>query len=319
MRFHYLPILFLVFLALGCQESEILTPRTYPLIQTQGVSKIDKDGATLSIQLKQTGSNAIESYGVDYLETKLQENIYIKSEFLRKEIKGTPEEKVFSVTIDTDLTAGEEYVARPFVKFKEKTIYGETVKFVAQGSRTPEITEVNSSVLGMWFEFEIKGKYFSSRLENNQVRVPGTEEFLDIQLLEARTDFLKVRSLRKFNFEDFISDKRYDLVVTTLGKSTVLPGHFRLGVPRIVSINTLKAKVGDELLVELDLEREGEFMYLTLDYQNQSKYVLLLLRKVQGKLYRTVLTDFPLGIYSLGLLMEGSFTVYPEKFEVVSD
>jgi hypothetical protein len=205
------------------------------------------------------------------------------------------------------------------VKFKEKTVYGESVKFVAQGSRAPEIAEVNSSVLGMWFEFEIKGKYFSSRLENNQVRVPGTEGFLDLQLVEARTDFLKVRSLRRLNFEDFVSDKRYDLVVTTLGKSTTLPGHFRLGVPRIVSINTLKAKVGEELLVELDLEREGEFMYLTLDYQNQSKYVLLLLRKVQGKLYRTVLTDFPPGIYSLGLLMEGSFTVYPENFEVVSN
>ena len=319
MRYHYLPMLLLVFLSLGCQESEILTPRTYPLIQTQGVSKIDKDGATLSVQLKQKGSNTIESYGVDYLETKLQENIYITSDYLRKEIKGNPEGPVFTVTLDIDLTAGEEYFARPFVKFKERTVYGESVKFVAQGSKTPEITEVNSSVLGMWFEFEIKGKYFSSRLENNRVQVPGTEAFLDLQLIEARPDFLKVRSLRKWNFEDFISDKRYDLVVTTLGKSTVLPGHFRLGVPRIVSINTLKAKVGDELLVELDLEREGEFMYLTLDYQEQSQYVLLLLRKVQGKLYRTVLTDFPPGTYFLGLLMEGSYTVYSEKFEVVSD
>ena len=318
MKSNILPLFLVAILLWSCQESEILTPRSYPVIQTKGVSKIDKDGATLEVTLKDKGESGIESYGVEYLESKLQENIFIQKEFFKKEIKESPEGSVISVTIDSELVAGEEYYARPYVKSKGITVFGESVKFVAQGSKTPEITEVNSRILGMWFEFEIKGKYFSSRLENNTVEVPGTEGVMALSIIEARTDFLRVRSFRTLDFEKFITDKRYDLVVTTLGKKVVLPGHFKLGVPRISSINTLKASIGDELLVELDLEREGEFMYLTLNYENPFPfYTLLLLKKVQGNLYRTQLTEFPAGKYSLGLLMEGSYTVFPEKFEVL--
>lgn len=310
--FFIFPIVF----SFGCQEEEGISQRNYPFIETLQLSNLDENGVTIEAHLLKNGTASIESYGVDYLESRYVENIYSDVDFITKEILESPESEFFSVRVESDLVAGEEYHAKPFVRSNGYKVYGESLIFQAEGSRAPEITEVNSSVLGMRLELVIKGKNFSTRIENNLIEVPGSEAYFRFNILEATSEMLRVQAMKWNSLAEFGHDQRFDLAVTTLGKKTVLPGHFSIGYPRITSINTLMAKEGEEILVNLALEEEKEFMYLTINY-DQNIYLFLRLEKVSGDLYRTIMKDFTPGNYQLGLYMEGNFTVYSEQFEVL--
>lgn len=308
--------IFPIFFSLGCQEEEVISQRNYPFIETVQLRNLDENGVTIEAQLLKNGTAPISSYGVDYLESRYVENNYSEVDFITEEILGSPESELFSVRVESDLIAGEEYYAKPFVRSNGYKVYGESLIFLAEGSRPPVITEVNSSVLGMRLEVVIKGKNFSTRIENNIIEVPGTEEYFRFNILEATSEMLRVQAMKWNSLAEFSPDQRFDLAVTSLGKKTILPDHFSIGYPRITSINTLMAKEGEEILVNLALEEEKEFMYLTINY-DQNTYLLLRLDKVSDDLYRTVLTNFPPGNYQLGFLMEGNFTAYPDLFEVL--
>lgn len=309
--FFLLPILF----CLGCQESEEISIRNYPFIQTLQLSNLDENGVTIEAQILKNGTASIESYGVEYLESQYVENIYSEVDFITKEILESPDSELFSIRIESDLIAGEEYHTKPFVRSNGYKVYGEALIFQAEGSRAPEITEVNSSVLGMRLQVVIKGKNFSTRIENNLIEVPGAEEYFRFNIVEATSETLRVQAMKWNSLAEFSPDQRFDLQVTTLGRKTVLPNHFSIAYPRITSLNTLKAKAGEEILVNLALEEEMEFMYLTINY-DQNISLFLRLEKVSGDLYRTVMKDFAPGKYQLGLLMEGNYTTYSEQFEV---
>lgn len=302
----------------GCQESETISPRRYPIIETLQIGGIDENGVTIDVKLIHPGPQTIDSYGADYLETRLAPNNNIEVPLLTKEINGAPGESEFSVRIESDLLEGEEYFVKPFVRSGSYKVYGSALVFHAKGSRTPQITEVNSSVLGMRLEFVIRGENFSNRIENNLVEVPGTGDTFHFEIVEAQWDMLRVRVFQIGLGAGIDPNSRFDLSVTSMGKTSVLKDHFSVGFPRITGMNTLKAKPGDELLVDIELEEESEFMYLTINY-NKGVYLLLRLTKISDGLYRTVMEEFPDGIYQLGFLKEGHHDVYSEKFEVVHE
>jgi hypothetical protein len=310
--------LIFVIILTGCYEEDILTSRDYAFIESIEVNSIDESGASLKFQILDRGLSPIESYGVEYLEKELFRNQFYTGQYLKKEIFSSPEQDNLTVRVETDLVPGVIYFAKPFVKGNGFTVYGEQIEFLAKGSKAPVILETSSKVLGMVLEMTIKGNYFSARPENNIIKIPGTEEYFRFAVMESSTEMIRVKVIKFGSLYKSDESKRFDLKISVLGNQTLLPNYFSIGYPRISAINKLSAKIGEEILVNLILEVESEPMYLTLNYENQ-KNLLLRLEKIDGALYKTTLTDFSPGKYNLGLLVEGSFTEYPEKFEVLLD
>ncbi|WP_439475721.1 hypothetical protein [Algoriphagus formosus] len=308
----------LLLFILGCTESVVLTPRDYPFLKTLEIKDINGTGATMDFEMLDTGIFPLTSYGVEYLEKSLYDQPFYEGEYLKVEIEDTPEIGRLSVRMSTDLVEGTEYVARPFVKQNGLTSYGEFMTFTAQGSSAPIIKEVSSYVLGMRLEIIIQGEYFSQRIANNEIRVPGTEPYFAFEIFEASSDQLRVRVFANVLKESYSDNERYDLQVLSGGQSDVLDRAFSIGYPRIASISTLSAAVGEEIFVELILEEERAFMYLAGNYE-QVFFLAMLLEKVEGNLYRTQVTDYPPGEYSLGLLMEGIYNPYPQNFTVLEN
>ncbi|MDE0561662.1 hypothetical protein OU792_16815, partial [Algoriphagus sp. NF] len=118
--------------------------------------------------------------------------------------------------------------------------------------------------------------------------------------------------------ESYSENERYDLQVLSGGQSDTLERAFSIGYPRIASISTLSAAVGEEILVELILEEERDFMYLAGNYE-EVFFLAMLLEKVTGNLYRTQVPEYSPGEYSLGLLMEGIYNPYPQNFTVLEN
>ncbi|TFV97487.1 hypothetical protein E4S40_02190 [Algoriphagus kandeliae] len=314
--FHLVTLLPLIFF--GCQEAENFTPRDYSFIQSQEIHSVDASGATIDFNIIDPGIFPIVSYGVEYVEKELFERPFFEGPFLVEEVEGEPSSEALSIRMETDLISGVEYVARPFIKSNKLTVYGEFLSFTAQGSKAPIISEVSSSVLGMRLEITIRGNNFSQRPQNNRIVVPGLEDYFEFEILESSKESLRVRVNKKILKESYSDDERYDLVLNVQGQEAILSSLFTVGYPRISQINTLKARVGDEIIVDLILEEEREFLYITLNYE-RANFLALPLQRIGGNQYRTVLTPYPTGKHILGFLMEGIYNVYPEEFEILED
>src|SRR5690606_22984522 len=106
--------------------------------------------------------------------------------------------------------------------------------------------------------FEIIGKNFSSKKERNQVDILGTENYFRFKVNYASTDSLVIGVYPNIYWDGNKEDK-FDLKVQTPDLIAILPAHFNIDYPRILSISTLEVVPGDELFITTNLENDSEF------------------------------------------------------------
>lgn len=301
-NFHLLCIVLGSTLLNACQNEDGFTPRSYPFILTQEANYIDETGATLEFEIKDWGLEEITSYGIEFLEIEHVENKYYEGEYYVRELKGKPESTQVSVKITSDLLLDTDYIAYPFMKTGSTKTIGKAIRFTAKGSSQPQIIKVNTSTLGLNMSFTIIGENFSSKQESNKIDVLGTENYFSYKVSYASTDSIVIGVYPIINREGSI-EERFDLKVQTHDLMTILPSQFTIDYPRILSISTLEAVPGDELVVTTNLENDTEFMYLTvnnIDGWNVNS-LNIPLEKVDNNRYRCIMPEFPAGNYRIGL------------------
>jgi|GEM_PF-2341454 len=308
MKNSYLIYIFfgMIFLT-SCQNEDQFTPRIYPFISSTGVNSIDETGTSLDFELKDFGLDQITSYGIEFLETELVENRFNTEQFYIREIKGKPDGERVTIKLTSDLVPNRNYVAYPFVKTGTSKITGKGIRFTAKGSSPPQILRISKTVLGLNSFFEIIGKNFSSKKGFNTVEIPGAAEFFSVNVLDYATDTLIIGAFTQ-NYYKGDPDRKFDLKVITRNQFVIEPAHFSIDYPKILAINMLDVKSGDEVIVTLNLENDPTILYFTLNWGLSNSFPLTL-QKIGDNLYKTnILNDIPAGKYKVGLFAAQGYT-----------
>lgn len=296
----YCFVLLLIFNSCDIQDS--ITPRDYPFVETVGISTIDQTGAIMEFKFREFGGNEFSSYGVDFIQLEQTGNPNYQRESFTTELTAKPNGENVSVKITHDLISGIKYTAFPFVRSGQTKILGGPSTFIAKGVSPPEITSVSKTKLGLNWNFKIIGKNFSSVKQYNEVKVLGAEQFFRFSINYASSDTLIISAnaitYRVGNIED-----QFDLMVKSRDQSVILPKQFTIDYPRIVSINTLEVKPGEEIFVTTNFEDDPEFIYLTVNLIGgwNVNYIYIPLEKIEKNSYKCIFPEFPEGNYKIGL------------------
>lgn len=292
---------------ISCGFHDEFTSREYPFVETIGMGEINPNGATVNFTIKdfgKIGKSSISSYGVIYIDSASEKN----DDYFIQELKGAPNGNDILVHITHDLTPQTVYIAYPFVKASNQTILGSPLIFTSQGNSPPEITEISATKLGVNLQFRVIGKNFSSIEGKNIIEIPGTEEYFSYNVYYSTPDTLLVSVYPNIYYEEG-NNQKFDFSVTVNNQNATIPNYFSIEYPKIQTIDNLEYRIGDEINVELNLEAEPVFLYLTVNYESQNGYLYLNLEKTGENKYRTTLTEFPKGNYPIGLF--ASYNVSP--------
>lgn len=300
----------------SCQQEEMVTPRNYPFIISLGVHSIDETGASVDIEILKEGKTTITSYGLEFLESSEFQYGNQTKPFFTVEKSGVPSSEKETVRIDIDLIAGSEYVVKPFVRSGSITVFGETLLFTSKGVKAPEITEVSESLLLGSTDITISGDYFNSSLENNQVEIPGLENYFRIEVLSVTRFELKFRLTRTYLAFPF-TEKKYNLRLTSGGKTVVLPDYFSLGYPSIESISPLVGYVGDEIKVKFKTNSylQNAYLYLNHGVYPSFKYPI---EPISNDEFILEIGNLPAGKYPITLINNEFSYDYPDQLEVLN-
>ena len=300
----------------SCQQEEMVTPRNYPFVISLGVHSIDNTGASVDFEILKEGKAAITSYGLEFLESSEFQFGNATKPYFIVEKSGVPSSEKETVRIDNNLIEGSEYVVKPFVRSDNITVYGETLLFNSKGVNSPEITEVSESLLLGSTDITISGDHFNSSLENNQVEIPGLEDYFRIELISVTRFELKLRLSRTYVAFPF-SEKKYSLRLTSGGKTVVLPDHFSLGYPSIESISPLVGYVGDEIKVKFKSNSYLQNAELHINY-GVSPSISYSIESVSNDDYILDIGNLPPGKYPIKLSNYEFSYEYPDQLEVLN-
>lgn len=301
----------------GCEQEEFISPRDYPFIESLGVTQINPNGATIEAEILKEGSSSITEYGV-YFNMSI-DNPYAEpdiTDFQSVAISGKPDESIFSVRIDFDLVDQTNYFAKPYVKMGETVVLGKSLTFLSQGVHSPVIDSVSTNKLFEDGEFIIYGDFFHSELDRNWVEVPGLEDYYKFQVTEVSRNEMKVYVDRRYmNIQT--SNNKFDLVVNSAGKKTVLPEHFSFGFPVIEEISPLKIYSGDRITMKFSESVEDMQIYFQIMYDGEFVSFIEEM-EVVGNEVRGILGDTAPGEYLIKYSGGGFTSTFSQPLEVLS-
>jgi hypothetical protein len=138
----------IVFFLTACKEEEPGI-RDFPIIRTLEIIDIDSTGATFRGELVKIGSIPTSSFGFIW-DTKIPDI----GDAYKVESGKIITEKNFNVRVDFGLVNDEEIFVRTYAIYGNKTVYGNTIKFLSRGSSRSAWTSVLSG-------FRLDGIFYS--------------------------------------------------------------------------------------------------------------------------------------------------------------
>ncbi len=149
----------------SCDE-EIAT-RSYPVIDTEAVTDISENGATLNATILNIGSGGISDHGFVYdfvLNPALQRSDRIS-------LGETTQRGTFSALADRNLAKDRRYFVRAYAitKSDNVVVYGQSVEFVSLGGSKPVIEDFSPKSGSIGDTVLIVGSGFSNIGSNNGV------------------------------------------------------------------------------------------------------------------------------------------------------
>ncbi|WP_026951111.1 Kelch repeat-containing protein [Algoriphagus mannitolivorans] len=311
----------LIFLSIAmlfsCEQEEFITQREYPFVNSIGVSDVDPSGATINFEILKNGASSVEEYGVEFIEADFLKSYTQKANFQTISQSGQPQEGTISLRISRDLIIPSSYLAKPFVRVGNTKIYGEGLVFDSQGVNPPLIKEVFPKEIYLFDRITVLGDFFNSRKEFNQVEIVGLEN--DYRITIDSVSNQKIQFSVELRNNDFgYRDQKYDLKITSGGKSTVVPQVFSLTIPKITQVNPLRLYVGDAIQVQLSRSINLAEHSFNLNYGQNNFTPLFPVQELSPGTYQGILnSSLPSGLYPLSLNSTRYSDRFPEMVEVL--
>jgi hypothetical protein len=308
-------ILVVVFLGFfSCEEEEYISARSYPFLESISISNIDETGATVNFEVK-TNTSFVDEYGVEFVESyKVNPNFEEPVYYSISEIGAPPPSTLISIRIDQILVKNVSYLVRPFARYGGKVVYGENMVFDSQGVSSPEITEVSDSELTQSQILTITGNYFNPSLEYLEVRIPELEGIYTVEILEHSSIEIKIKVwISGYNYT--IPDGRFDLVVSSGGKSTILQDFFSVVLPKIESISRVEGFVGQTIDVHFNKLTSMDFLDFRFVLPDGGYYFGRVI-EVDSNRVRLAIDNMPPSVYAISVEGRGFSNEFAQKFRL---
>jgi N-acetylneuraminic acid mutarotase len=157
-----------------CGDEKIAS-RANPSIDTDAVSDINDQGATLNGEILQMGKSSISDHGFVY-------GPFNNPDFQTAERISLGEAKQagpIHVLANRNLTAGTKYYVRAYATAPGQTgtitVFGQGVEFVSKGSSAPEIKDFSPKSASIGDTIVINGTGFSNIIRNNFITIGATQ------------------------------------------------------------------------------------------------------------------------------------------------
>jgi hypothetical protein len=156
---------FLLFLLIifSCEEDV-----NRPVIKTIDVSDLTTEGVTLNGKLIVSAGQEISDYGFVW---SINTDPSISPASFSFSYNEKPPVGSFQHRVTDDLVKGTQYFARTFIKINSQLIYGNTIKFIAQGSATPVILSFSPKSGGSLDEVVLSGQHMGTGLNTSSVTI----------------------------------------------------------------------------------------------------------------------------------------------------
>jgi hypothetical protein len=310
-------ILVAIGLLFSCEQLEEITERDYPFVESFGVSDLDETGVTVNFEIKKNGRGTITEYGIEYIEELKARNGNPNPEYTIISQSGTPAANtLLSLRISYDLRDKVLYLVRPFAKTGSTVVYGDVISFESKGVKAPVVTKVTPTAIFLSAEVTIEGDFFHSNLDYNAVEIPGLEDIYRVTIREVSRTQLKIFvENRTINFQP--TNRKYDLRITSGGKSVVVPEVFSLSFPKIAEVSPLRLYVGDSIRIKIDQPFPVNTFPFFLNYNSLNEIQIPLADGQEPGEYKGVMTDIPTGSYPLSFRAPQFFDEFNQPVEVL--
>lgn len=300
----------------SCRQEEEITLRDYPFIESLGVSDLNQTGVSVNFEIKKAGRNSIQEHGLEYFLSSPNANPTEFADVMKVSQAGSPSGEVASLRIQYDLIDGRNYLVRPYVKAGETTVYGEFLPFTSLGTSPPVVTEVSPTSFYKSARITIKGDFFNSRIENNEVRIPELENDFRVTLLSATNQQLEILvENTSYNFQP--TEQKFDLLIKSGGKTVTLSDVFSITVPSILSVEPRQVYVGEKLRIFTsypELNITYDFLLQSGENFIQEIYPLTTL---EGGVYEGSVGSLPTGPSFIRMSFPGYFSQYSQPIEIL--
>ncbi|WP_026969291.1 hypothetical protein [Algoriphagus terrigena] len=299
----------------SCEKEEFITDRGYPFLESISVSDVDQTGVTVNFEIK-ANAGAIEEYGVEFIESEKLKYSQGNPVYHTVSGAGSPGEALVAIRLEDRLVNGVNYSVRPFARYGDKKVYGEVLLFDSQGVRPPLITEVSDSELTHFHTLTISGKYFNPSPEYLEVRIPELEGIFTVEILEQSHSEIKIKVW--LSASDYtLPQGKFDLMVISGGKSTVLQDFFSVVLPKIESLSELENFVGQSFDVHFNKLSSSSFLEFRFLLHGSGYYSAYPIEVAPNTL-RFTIENMPPGDYSFSMVGRGFEDEFQEKIKVVN-
>ncbi|HHC79973.1 MAG TPA: hypothetical protein ENK46_08820 [Flavobacteriia bacterium] len=209
--------------------------RPYPRVQTLEVTNISESGAVFNATISNDGNLQIIEHGFVWGN---REDLTI-SNANKRVLTNNITNNEFSAEILTTLTKDQLFFVRAYLKTDQYLVYGKPVTFVSLGS-TPVVFDSFSPRVGKWGDtIHLKGKYFSFRREENNVRFKDLES----RVLSSTDSTITCIVPRDLN------DQRVPIYIEVANEVVKSREDFELLLPRITAITPIMGTFRDTITI----------------------------------------------------------------------
>lgn len=295
-----LPLLLFAVFFWGCQEDAEIQPKDYPFVVTKDATQIDSTGATFGAEVLYFGEKEIIDYGFTWKNERSEYSCSIK------ESKNITD---FSFRISSDLENEEVTIYRAYVKTKENTVYGNSVKFISKGSLKPVITDFYPKEAIDGDLITITGSNFS--YSKNSIRVLVSHYLAEVLIASADSIVFKVPA-SELNGENVLRVEVGEVLVTAENKLKIMG-------PEIESISINQGYSGEYITVTgknfVKSENESKLLF---DYF-EAEILSVSDTEIKAIVPPVKISNFDVN-FDVNIWVQNGLksALYPDKFRILS-
>ena len=293
---------FLMIVLNACTKDD---SKGFPSVTTDSNVAVSQNGAIINAGISQDNVFEIIDHGVVYC---FVDKASIEANFDRISLGPLTNGSSFSVTIDRNLVANKNYVAKAYVQTKNRMVYGNEVSFTSKGSKSPVIKSFSPAVAYVNDTITISGQFFSSVNTDNKVYFSG---------IPARVVYSSEASVKAI-VPLLTQSVEAEITIEVGGQNGKAETNFKLGNPVVYSIVPDKAFQSDKVKI-----RGKGFScvdrVLNEDYSMYQYYMVdnTILSMNDSVIEMQVSHNVPKGIKNFRLKQFDRYTVVDKPFEVL--
>jgi hypothetical protein len=219
-----------------CKKDDDPDTRTYPRINTIGVTDVNEEGATFEAEITSLGIYGITDHGFVWDGTFTPT---LSANSGKQSLGPATKTGLVRLSTQSRLIAGRKYYVRPYITDGKSTMYGKVMTFISLGGLTPKILSFTPESGVRGDTITIAGLNFGNTLYGVEVKF-GSEAGTLISILDKEIKVVVPNQLPTLSHK----------LSFRVGEQTITAGtEFSLLTPTLSSFSPQMGKPGDIITI----------------------------------------------------------------------